>query len=193
MWLSSAVLLATGSFLTYKAVNDSVILNADTYIDNFKRFIGKRELRKIEKKEVIMETPDYNLVLSQLRTLRNACADLISGNRHALSYINYQRNCDINNRTENISSQLETVVETLGNSDRILVLNKAMDFPYINGFKLFDVPFVRRYGLAFAIVFPIGLLIYLAAAYNRRIVHQDVLTTIRVADEMTEIINNYGL
>ena len=44
MWLSSAVLLPIGIFLTYKAANDSVILNIDTYIEFFKKF--KRKSKK---------------------------------------------------------------------------------------------------------------------------------------------------
>lgn len=37
MWASSAILLPIGLFLTYKAANDSVILNIDTYISFFRR------------------------------------------------------------------------------------------------------------------------------------------------------------
>jgi lipopolysaccharide export system permease protein len=37
MWASSAILLPVGIFLTYKASNDSVILNIDTYITFFRR------------------------------------------------------------------------------------------------------------------------------------------------------------
>lgn len=36
MWLSSITLFPLGLFLTYKAVNDSVILNFDTYLKSFK-------------------------------------------------------------------------------------------------------------------------------------------------------------
>ena len=61
MWLSSAILAPLGIFLTYKAVNDSVILNADTYLNAIKNFIGKRAGRKVEKKEVIIFNPDYLL------------------------------------------------------------------------------------------------------------------------------------
>lgn len=46
MWLSSAVLAPLGVFLTYKAVNDSVILNPDTYIDAVKHFISHIGSRK---------------------------------------------------------------------------------------------------------------------------------------------------
>lgn len=50
MWLSSFVLTPLGVFLTYKAVNDSVILDADTYLNALKNLIGRRSGRKIEKK-----------------------------------------------------------------------------------------------------------------------------------------------
>ncbi len=56
MWLSSVVLTPMGIFLTYKAVKDSVILNADTYVNAMKNLIGKREGRKVERKEVIIYT-----------------------------------------------------------------------------------------------------------------------------------------
>lgn len=37
MWTSSAVLAPLGIFLTYKSNKDSVVLNADAYINWFKR------------------------------------------------------------------------------------------------------------------------------------------------------------
>ena len=49
MWLSSAVLLPLGIFLTYKATTDSAILNVDTYLEKLKKFAGIRAIRKIEK------------------------------------------------------------------------------------------------------------------------------------------------
>ena len=56
-----------GIFLTYKAVKDSVILNADTYVNALKNLIGKREGRKVERKEVIIYTPDYEATLPNWR------------------------------------------------------------------------------------------------------------------------------
>ena len=41
MWLSAAVLTPLGLFLTYKAVNDSVILNPDAYLDALKHFFER--------------------------------------------------------------------------------------------------------------------------------------------------------
>jgi hypothetical protein len=40
-----------GIFLTYKAVNDSVIMNADTYLNALKNLFGKKESGKLRKKK----------------------------------------------------------------------------------------------------------------------------------------------
>jgi lipopolysaccharide export system permease protein len=48
-WLSSAVLLPLGFFLTYKAVNDSVILNGDAYIMFIKTWLNPKRMYKHAK------------------------------------------------------------------------------------------------------------------------------------------------
>ncbi|MDX9846621.1 MAG: LptF/LptG family permease [Tenuifilaceae bacterium] len=46
MWLSSFILLPLGVFLSYKATTDSVIMNADFYINTFKKFFAFRFKKK---------------------------------------------------------------------------------------------------------------------------------------------------
>jgi len=50
MWISSIIFLPVGVFLTYKATNDSVILNPDTYIHKIKRILSLK-FKKQETKE----------------------------------------------------------------------------------------------------------------------------------------------
>jgi len=188
MWLSSAVLLPMGLFLTYKAVNDSVILNAETYIDAFKRLIGARELRKIEKKELIMETPDYTAISNRLTALKASCSDYLAAHSRYLSIVALWRSEGVDTEAKNISQTLEETVEELKNSDRILVLNKAMDFPVINNYRLTPFPLERRLGIALLVLFPLGAALYLIAVYRRRLLRQDVLATIRVCNEMNSLI-----
>jgi len=47
MWLSSAVLLPIGMFLTYKATTDSSIMNADAYIIFFQKL--RAEIKRLTK------------------------------------------------------------------------------------------------------------------------------------------------
>lgn len=54
IWLSSAVLLPLGVFLTYKAVGDSTVFNVDAYMAFFRRLIGRELPRSLEPKEFVM-------------------------------------------------------------------------------------------------------------------------------------------
>ncbi|MFW6351655.1 MAG: LptF/LptG family permease [Bacteroidota bacterium] len=46
MWLSSAILLPLGIFLTYKSATDSAIMNSDAYVIFFQKFLAKFKRRK---------------------------------------------------------------------------------------------------------------------------------------------------
>ena len=51
MWVSTVVFLPVGIFLTYKATNDSVILNSDTYIKAIKKVLQLKFFRKTPQEE----------------------------------------------------------------------------------------------------------------------------------------------
>jgi Predicted permeases len=46
MWLSSGILLALGAFLTYKAINDSVIMNPESWKIYLQQFINKLKMKR---------------------------------------------------------------------------------------------------------------------------------------------------
>jgi lipopolysaccharide export system permease protein len=46
-WISSAAMLPLGLFLTWKAVNDSVILNSDAYILLYKNYLSPKNLWRL--------------------------------------------------------------------------------------------------------------------------------------------------
>jgi lipopolysaccharide export system permease protein len=188
MWLSSAVLLPLGIFLTYKAVNDSVILNAETYIDPLKRFFGAKEMRKIDKKEFIIEATDYKDVAAKLQSLKSDCAEYFKTNGK-LSYISLWRQGGIDAASRRIAEEIESVVYLLSNSDNNLILNKTMDFPVVNSFLLFNFPVSHRAGMVTAALFPVGGLLWLLAIYRRKLIRNDISATSKVCDEMMNIIN----
>jgi lipopolysaccharide export system permease protein len=73
MWTSTAVLAPLGAFLTYKSNNDSVVLNADAYVDWFKKVAGIRSVRHMFRKEVIIVDPDYERIVGDLEKLSADC------------------------------------------------------------------------------------------------------------------------
>ena len=190
MWLSSAILAPLGIFLTYKAVNDSVILNADTYLNAIKNFIGKRAGRKVEKKEVIIFNPDYSAMLPRLDKLAENCAEYLKSHKRWLNYFTFWKQGGKDHTAEQLATEMEGIIEELGNSDQNLVLNKLMDYPVIGGYNQLNANLNGKIGLAFGIFFPIGLPVYLLATYQRKLLRHDIQVVQKTSRELEDMIRN---
>lgn len=190
MWLSSAILAPLGIFLTYKAVNDSVILNADTYLNAIKNFIGKRAGRKVEKKEVIIFNPDYAAMLPRLDKLVENCAEYLKSHKRWLNYFTFWKQGGKDHTAEQLATEMEGIIEELGNSDQNLVLNKLMDYPVIGGYNQLNANLNGKIGLAFGIFFPIGLPVYLLATYQRKLLRHDIQAVQKTSRELEDMIRN---
>ena len=190
MWLSSAILAPLGIFLTYKAVNDSVILNADTYLNAIKNFIGKRAGRKVEKKEVIIFNPDYAAMLPRLDKLAENCAEYLKSHKRWLNYFTFWKQGGKDHTAEQLATEMEGIIEELGNSDQNLVLNKLIDYPVIGGYNQLNANLNGKIGLAFGIFFPIGLPVYLLATYQRKLLRHDIQVVQKTSRELEDMIRN---
>ncbi|MCD7937483.1 MAG: LptF/LptG family permease [Tannerellaceae bacterium] len=190
MWLSSFILTPLGIFLTYKAINDSVILNADTYLNAFKRFFGGRPGRKIEPKEVIIHTPDYQDLLGRIQRLSEISTIYLYNNkqRKGLDYINFWMQGKIDTGIEEIKDEMEYIIEELGNSDQLLILNKLMDYPVLDGYDQLKFKFKGHWGLLIGILFPIGYAIYYIVRYKHKFLYRDISTVVKVSDELHSLI-----
>ncbi|MDR2497823.1 MAG: LptF/LptG family permease [Tannerellaceae bacterium] len=189
MWLSSAVFAAIGIFLTWKAINDSAILNSDTYIEVFKRIIGKRELRNIIWKEVVIYNPDYATLPDRLEALAAEAGSYLKRHRRFPGYISYWKRGGQEPEAEQISERMEAIVEELGNSSHILVLNKLMDYPIIGALTPLGLQMGRRTAMALgAMILPTGLPLYFIALYRRKLLRQDLKAIKKVSQELKEMI-----
>ena len=188
MWLSSAVLTPLGMFLTYKAVNDSVILNADTYLNGLKNLVGKRQGRKIERKEVIIYTPDYVALIPVLHQLQQEAQTYLQQHRRWMNYLAFWKQGGRDRAAEELSNKVEQVVEELSNSDQNQVLNKLMDYPVVEGYNQLDERISGKVGLAVGLCFPIGLPLYLLATYQRKLLRHDVQMVYKTSGELLEML-----
>lgn len=188
MWLSSVVLAPLGIFLTYKAVNDSVILNADTYLNALKNLIGKRPGRKIEKKEVIIYTPDYAALLPRLQRLAAESRQYLAGHKRWLNYFRFWKQGGKDTGAALLAAEMENIVEELSNSDQNLILNKLMDFPVIGGYNRLTAKMGRKTGFALALFLPLGLPVYLIATYQRKLLRHDIQMVYKTSLELVDMI-----
>src|SRR5690554_235964 len=127
MWFSSLLLLPVGVFLTYKAMNDSVIMNTDTYISFFKRLFFISDNRKYPIKSVIIKTPKYNYITESLNELSEDI-DSFKVKYIPLSYKQYWTDYDYINELKKIRVKLDAILNQLSNSKKHAELSKAEEF-----------------------------------------------------------------
>ena len=188
VWLSSAVLLPLGIFLTKKAVDDSAVFNADAYRNFFRRLLGLHQTRHLALKEVIIEDVDTSIALNKVAELKQHCLEFLEKNKARQSYLTYlQRGYD-KTELKSLSTQVEDVVDYLSNSHNQLLLNKAMDYPIIRQLLTYHITNYKHLGSALAVLFPVGLPLYLVGSRHQSNLKRELNTTVRVCDEISQIL-----
>jgi lipopolysaccharide export system permease protein len=186
MWFSSLILLPIGIFLTYKAMNDSVIMNADTYVDFFKRLFFLRERRKYQVKSVIIEQPDYVAIQRSLSELSNEI-DLFIGKYDRLSYTTFWTDREYDRELHSIKSALEIILNQLSNSRKLEELAKAEEFPIlinnVRPFKANTIP--ARISMY---LFPVGIVLRLLSTPFEKRIKKDMRDIQRLSGELSELM-----
>ena len=175
MWLSSAVLLPLGIFLTYKAVKDSAVFNPDVYVNFFRKLIGRQELRKVTLKEVVMEDMYTEVAVAKAEQLSAACNRYLDKvGRKRQSYWKY---CLYGYAKADISAlgaQIDDLVNYTSNSRDQLVISKLMDYPVLRNLWVYRPAPSTKWGYVLAILFPLGLLLYWIGSHQQRLLRNEV-------------------
>lgn len=190
MWLSSAVLLPLGIFLTYKAVNDSVVFNRDAYVILLRKLIGKRPVRNITMKEIVMEEVDSAELVGRIDSLNAGCREFVDRylGKKGTSFLRYYTSGVGNEPLRRIGKKLEGLVEYAANDTRQLVLNRVKDYPVLL-VTPFLFPFRKRFaGFLFALVLPLSLPVYLVGAYQRAGLRRDMKTIEKTGEEIKMLV-----
>ncbi len=186
MWFSSLILLPIGAFLTYKAMNDSVIMNADTYVNFFKKLFFIREKRKYPVKSVIVDSPEYGDIIRALTRLSDEI-DRYFTTYGRLSYKAYWTNGADEGALRSIKSSLEIILNQLSNSRNLEELAKAEQFPVlITKIKPFEADSIwAKISMYF---FPAGIVLRLLFAPFEYRTKKDLKDVQRLSGEMIGII-----
>ncbi len=190
VWMSTIVLAPLGAFFTYKSNKDSVVFNAEAYINFFRMLLGLRPSRHIFKKEVIIDDPNYNRITIELNEICNECKDY--QNRHRLSkapnYFKIFTNNSHDNEVANISSKMEKIIEELSNSDDNILLNYMQSFPILST-KAHKSPSDNLWlNLLMGLVVPVGIVFYFRIWRFSRRLDKDMFTIINSSKQIEERI-----
>ena len=189
MWLSSAVLLPLGIFLTKKAVNDSAVFNPDAWLNFLRRFTGLHQTRKLEAKEVIINEVVADEAVAQITALKDSCQQFLDKYPGRQRYMDYWQQGYDKTAIKALSEQVDRVVDYLSNSRDQMILNKAMDFPVIRQLLTYCPVGNKTVGTVFAALFPIGLPAWLVGLRHQKNLKRDISLTIKTCDQLVAILN----
>ncbi len=186
MWFSSLVLLPIGVFLTHKAMSDSVIMNADTYVQLFRRFFFIREKRKYPVKSVVIDKPDFVAVSHALEELSQE-ADHILEKYSSFTYRAYWNDGGYEKELRTLKSKMEITLNQVSNARDLDILAKAEEFPVL----ISNVRIFRPASLPARIamyLFPLGLLLRLLSYPFELRIRNDLRGIRQRGGELNELI-----
>lgn len=192
MWTSTAILAPLGAFLTYKSNNDSVVLNADAYINWFKKIVGIRSVRHMFRKEVIIHDPDYDRIPGDLQQLSDNCRDYVARNdlKHAPNYFRLWMNDKVDEEVEKINERMEALIDEMSNTRAMSLLTALNNYPVIP-VHAHVRPFHNYWlNLACGVVFPVGLFFYFRIWAFRVRLSKDMERVIKANEDVIYIIKN---
>ena len=184
--LAPAVLIPLAVFITYKANKDSVVFNIDAYRLFFTKLFGIRLKRSIMAKEVIIHDPDYALDARRLTDMNGELAQY--SHEHNLMklpnpikvFFTYQDDHEI----EKIATQLEKVIEDLGNTRDKYIMSYINKYPVLSE-KAHTRPFDRKWlNIAAAIILPLGIILYIRMCIFRLRLYRDLKQIYRLNEQV---------
>lgn len=162
-WLSSFTLLGTGIFLTHKANSDSVVFNIEGYRNFFMRLFGLRAGRTLNRKEVVINDPDYRKCHFALLELAEECK-AYSQRHHLLrvpSYWHISFRYSHDTHVRDICKRLEALIDELHNSRDNVIIGLLNEFPVVEP-DAHTRPFTSaRANRIAGVLLPVGLFIWL--------------------------------
>ncbi len=182
MWLSTFILLPFGIFLTYKAMNDSAVFNADLYKEWIRRRLGLREKRHIALKEVVINDINTGCARAMMENLHIEALEWLSSHSRRPAYNEYWAGIWQPGPIDHIGELADRLTSYLSDTRDPVVIDALNRIPVVNSLWILR-PFkgekTRKLLKWFA---PVGAIFYLAALPYTRRVYDDVDTCLRHID-----------
>ena len=186
--LATAVLGPLAIFVTWKATSDSMVFNMDLYKEFFTKLLGLKQKRHIFRKEVIINDPEYITDATKLEKITEEVKAYNEAHKlkHLPNFINVFFKYQPDHKIEQISEELEEVIEDLSNTKDKTVLHNINQYPILST-KAHTRPFERKWlNIVAAIIIPLGTALYLRMWRFRLRLYRDLKVTVQTN---TNIIN----
>ncbi len=159
MWLSSAVLLPLGIWVTYKAVKDSAMFNADAWQRALRVLTGKNK-RALGVKEVIIEDVDPVVAAEKLDELGTLAAEFLKKYPRPQGYVSYWRGGIDPTLLRQLTASLEVTVSYLSNTRSRQLMERLNEVPILQDLMILHPRRQSFWAKSAMYLLPVGLIIW---------------------------------
>lgn len=194
MWLSTFILAPLSIYVTYKAMNDSAVFDADRYKTFFRKLLGLRSPRSVAYKEVIINDISAEDALDRLDRLTELCKRFLETHKLKMGYLAYFKKGWNIARVAYIVRALNDDIQYLSDSHDLKVVDFLSMYPDFGARRILHPARKPWQAWTLAIVFPVGLVVYAVGFVARRRLLADLRQTIdistRISTRIHEIIDS---
>lgn len=174
MWISTFILAPLGVYVTYKAMNDSAVFNADAWRRILARVFGVKLSRKVEFKELIMTPLSLADARERMEGQLASVQELLKLCPHPQWWGTYWwRGFDIN-AIRRFGTQLDANCKALTDCRDLAVVNKLLDFPIIRGQWLYEPARTRAWKIVALVLFPLSIPVWIFGMIKQRYLCKDL-------------------
>ncbi|MDE6298277.1 MAG: LptF/LptG family permease [Muribaculaceae bacterium] len=189
IWLSTFILAPLGVYVTYKAMNDSAVFDADRYKSFFRRLFGRKVERSVAYKEVIINDISIPEAVERLSLLAHMCSAFCESYSRPLSYGKYWDKGYPAGSLDEIREQLESDVEYMTDCRDSLAVNKLMDYPVIRNLWLYHPSSKRVVAQVCKWFVPLGGVLYLFGLRAQKNLKKELRQVAQVSQTIVALLN----
>lgn len=190
IWLSTCVLAPLGAYVTWKAMNDSSVFDADRYRNFIRRLFGLRTSRHVPLKEVIIRDIDRKRADAMLAIVIDHSSALLTSlapSRNPLkSYLHYYLDAVDKRDIREVADELNRTVDYLSDSRDPRLVLKLSNIPVIRVLWIY-APCPRHWlGYVMLVLLPISVPLWLYGRRCLRNLRADLDKTISICGGLIE-------
>lgn len=187
IWLSSAVLLPLGVFLTSRATKDSAVLNLDLYADFFRYILGRDKVRRVEHKEIVMAEMQLSVAENKAQALTAQCREYLN-TEPKVNYFSYWLEGYNLDALRSIATSVEALVAYTSETTNNLITTKLMDYPVLNPERILAPLRIKPIDIILMVLAPVGLPVYVIAKKKYIHLRHNVEAVCSANDELVVLL-----
>ncbi|MDE7413862.1 MAG: LptF/LptG family permease [Muribaculaceae bacterium] len=188
MWLSTAILLPLGIYVTIKAMNDSSVFNKDLYIQFFRKIFGIKETRHVPVKEVIINDISVRKARGMVAVVGAEATVWLRRHKRPVGYPAYwKRGFQIRDILR-IGAEVDRLVEYLSDCRDIKVVDKLNSYPVVKRLWIYRPVSAKWLKNILCWFFPVGIPVYLMSLVYFRRLREDMKAIVKTSETEMELL-----